>query len=100
MAGFDLKEGFYEDREVSEDELWDAVACVFTSKSKNDKTCLPPMSKDRRTLPMIRRGSQRVLPADYHDNGSCNCWRFRQWPASIPDQGQNMPIRNPKAHQL
>ena len=28
MAGFDLKEGFYEDREVSEDELWDAVACV------------------------------------------------------------------------
>ena len=36
MAGFDLKEGFYEDREVSEDELWDAVACVFTSKSKND----------------------------------------------------------------
>ena len=36
MAGFDLKEGFYEEREVSEDELWDAVACVFTSKSKND----------------------------------------------------------------
>ncbi len=29
MAGFDLKEGFYEDREVSEDELWDAVVCVF-----------------------------------------------------------------------
>lgn len=36
MAGFDLKEGFYEEREVSEDELWDAIACVFTSKSKND----------------------------------------------------------------
>ena len=36
MAGFDLKEGMYEDREVSEDELWSAIACVFTSKSKND----------------------------------------------------------------
>ena len=36
MAGFDLKEGIYEEREVSEDELWSAIACVFTSKSKND----------------------------------------------------------------
>lgn len=36
MAGFDLKEGMFEDREVSEDELWSAIACVFTSKSKND----------------------------------------------------------------
>ena len=36
MAGFDLKEGKYDDRVVSEDELWAAVANVFTSKSKND----------------------------------------------------------------
>lgn len=36
MAGFDLKEGMYEDREVSEDELWSAIAAVFKSKSKND----------------------------------------------------------------
>lgn len=36
MAGFDLKEGMYEDREVSEDELWSAIASVFTPKSKND----------------------------------------------------------------
>lgn len=36
MAGFDLKEGTFEDREVSEDELWSAIVYVFTSKSKND----------------------------------------------------------------
>lgn len=38
MAGYDLKEGTFEDREVSEDELWSAIACVFTSKSKNDSS--------------------------------------------------------------
>lgn len=38
MAGFDLKEGFYEDREVSEDELWSAFSCVFSSRSRNDSS--------------------------------------------------------------
>ena len=36
MAGFDLKEGSYEKRKTSEDELWSAFACVFSSKSRND----------------------------------------------------------------
>lgn len=36
MAGFDLKEGIYDDRKVSEDELWAAIVCVFTSRSKKD----------------------------------------------------------------
>lgn len=36
MAGFDLKEGQYEDRDVTEDELWAAIACIFTIKSRND----------------------------------------------------------------
>ena len=36
MAGFDLKEGLYEDRIVSDDELWSALSVVFTSKSVND----------------------------------------------------------------
>ena len=36
MAGFDLKEGQYEKRNVSDDELWSAFACVFSSKSRND----------------------------------------------------------------
>ena len=36
MAGFNLKEGKYETRNVSEDELWSALANIFTSKSKND----------------------------------------------------------------
>ena len=35
MAGFDLKEGKYEARVVSDDELWSAFTCVFSSKSKN-----------------------------------------------------------------
>lgn len=38
MAGFDLKEGIYEDREVSEDELWSAFSCVFSSRSHNDSS--------------------------------------------------------------
>lgn len=29
MAGFDLKEGKYEARNASDDELWSAFACVF-----------------------------------------------------------------------
>lgn len=35
MAGYDLKEGRYEARNASEDELWSAFACVFSSKSRN-----------------------------------------------------------------
>ena len=35
MAGFDLKEGTYEVRNTSDDELWSAFTCVFSSKSKN-----------------------------------------------------------------
>ena len=38
MAGFDLKEGMYEARNVSDDELWSAFACVFSSKSRNDSS--------------------------------------------------------------
>ncbi len=38
MAGFDLNEGRYEERNVSEDELWSAFACVFSSKSRNDSS--------------------------------------------------------------
>lgn len=29
MAGFDLKNGKYEARNASDDELWSAFACVF-----------------------------------------------------------------------
>ena len=36
MAGFDLKEGKYDERSVSDDELWSSLACVFSSKSRND----------------------------------------------------------------
>ncbi len=35
MAGFDLKEGKYEERNASDDELWSVFACVFSSKSRN-----------------------------------------------------------------
>ncbi len=38
MAGFDLKEGRYEARNASDDELWSAFACVFSSKSRNDSS--------------------------------------------------------------
>lgn len=38
MAGFDLKEGQYEERNASDDELWSAFACVFSSKSRNDSS--------------------------------------------------------------
>lgn len=36
MAGFDLREGQYIKRNVSDDELWSAFACVFSSRSRND----------------------------------------------------------------
>lgn len=36
MAGFNLKEGNYIEREVSEDEFWSAFSCVFSSRSHND----------------------------------------------------------------
>ncbi len=35
MAGFDIKEGLYDDREVTDDELWAALSCVFSSRSRN-----------------------------------------------------------------
>lgn len=38
MAGFDLKEGMYEVRNTTGDELWSAFACVFSSKSRNDSS--------------------------------------------------------------
>lgn len=38
MAGFDLKEGTYEEREVSEDELWSVFSCIFSSRSRNDSS--------------------------------------------------------------
>ena len=38
MAGFDLKEGKYEARVASDDELWSAFTCVFSSKSRNDSS--------------------------------------------------------------
>lgn len=38
MAGYDLKEGEYDNRSVSEDELWAALANLFTSKSRNDSS--------------------------------------------------------------
>lgn len=38
MAGFNLKEGTYDLRNASDDELWSAFACVFSSKSRNDSS--------------------------------------------------------------
>ena len=38
MAGYNLKEGRYKERSASEDELWSAFACVFSSKSRNDSS--------------------------------------------------------------
>ncbi len=35
MAGYDLKEGHYEIRNISDDELWAAFSYVFSSKSRN-----------------------------------------------------------------
>ena len=34
-AGHDLKEGIYDQRNVSEDELWSAFSCHFSNQSKN-----------------------------------------------------------------
>ena len=36
MAGYNLKEGNYEKRHASDDELWSALSVVFSSKSVND----------------------------------------------------------------
>lgn len=36
MAGYNLKEGSYEKRHASDDELWSALSVVFSSKSVND----------------------------------------------------------------
>ncbi|MCM1025874.1 MAG: HNH endonuclease [Roseburia sp.] len=38
MAGYDLKDGRYEERNASDDELWSAFARVFSSKSRNDSS--------------------------------------------------------------
>lgn len=38
MAGFDLKEGVYEDRTITDEEMWSAFACVFSSRSRNDSS--------------------------------------------------------------
>lgn len=38
MSGYDLKEGYYDPREVSDDELWSAFSCVFSSRSRNDSS--------------------------------------------------------------
>lgn len=38
MEGFNLKEGQYEERNVSDDDMWSAFACVFSSKSRNDSS--------------------------------------------------------------
>lgn len=38
MAGFDLKEGKYEDRILTEDELWSALMGVFSPSSKKNTT--------------------------------------------------------------
>ena len=35
-AGYNLKEGVYEHRSASDDELWSALSVVFSNKSKND----------------------------------------------------------------
>lgn len=35
MAGCNLKEGKYEDRITSEDEMWSAFVCIFSAKSRN-----------------------------------------------------------------
>lgn len=36
MAGYDLKEGKYDKRHVTDDELWAVISCVFPSKTRND----------------------------------------------------------------
>ena len=36
MAGYDLKEGQYEERNVSDDEMWSAIVGVLSSKSRNN----------------------------------------------------------------
>ncbi len=36
MAGYNLNYGQYDDRSVSDDELWSALSVVFSAKSRND----------------------------------------------------------------
>ena len=36
MAGFDLKEGEYIKCIMSDDDMWSALSCVFSAKSRND----------------------------------------------------------------
>jgi hypothetical protein len=36
MAGFNLKEGIYDNKHINEDELWSILGIVFSNKSKND----------------------------------------------------------------
>ena len=35
-AGFELREGYYEDRPLLDDEMWSAFSFLFSSKSVND----------------------------------------------------------------
>lgn len=38
MAGYNLAEGQYENRTLSEDEMWSAFSNVFSSHSKNSSS--------------------------------------------------------------
>lgn len=38
MAGYELNEGSYDKRNASDDELWSALSCVFSSRSKNNSS--------------------------------------------------------------
>ena len=39
MAGYDLTEGRYENRTLSDDEMWSAFSNLFSSHSKNSSSC-------------------------------------------------------------
>lgn len=38
MAGYDLAEGRYENRTLSDDEMWSAFSNLFSSRSKNSSS--------------------------------------------------------------
>ena len=38
MAGYDLAEGYYENRTLSDDEMWSAFSNLFSSHSKNSSS--------------------------------------------------------------
>lgn len=38
MAGYDLAEGRYENRTLSDDEMWSAFSNLFSSHSKNSSS--------------------------------------------------------------